>query len=430
MNQLIVDVTEATFTTEIEQAELPVLIDFWAPWCGPCKMIQPILEDLARMYQGCIKFTKVNADENKALTGKFSIRGLPTLLLLKDGQIVERAVGLNPQHGKLHFAELLDKHVEARSPQPARPLKAFNGVVELKRSTIERVRAHINAGQIHGVDTYSSIWPLCDVEANRYSLFGAALHGTVSGDYEGTFGIPDSVGLLEDVVHNYLIRTSDVEGGACRFFDESDCSCPIEWLEAIPVGADLSRVTPHFLHGFLLDLADEPLPFGATSPAGVSEVLRDAASMHARLVDGDVPSRADWRAVRAKATGVCPDFQDDPVSWGLATCAEKLAWAPEDLGTSIRNGINAVFSGLSMVAIRGMYSVEGWVEREAVVAAVWTESASDKDTSDIVEEAKAVRARHREAEKAQMDKLKLELGRKWHRGLMQSLQAVAVKRAP
>ncbi len=93
-NPKIVHLSEATFDSEVTKAALPVLVDFWAEWCGPCKMIAPLLDELADEYDGRLKIAKVNVDDNQALAGKFGIRAIPTLLVFKDGQVKEQIVGM------------------------------------------------------------------------------------------------------------------------------------------------------------------------------------------------------------------------------------------------------------------------------------------------------------------------------------------------
>ena len=93
MSQGITHVTDATFEQEVLKAEDPVLVDFWAEWCGPCKMIAPVLEEIAGEYAGKLKVTKLNIDENTATPPKYGIRGIPTLMLFKSGQVEATKVG-------------------------------------------------------------------------------------------------------------------------------------------------------------------------------------------------------------------------------------------------------------------------------------------------------------------------------------------------
>ena len=92
-SDLIKHVSDATFEADVLQAAQPILVDYWAEWCGPCKMIAPILDDLASTYQGKLQIAKMNVDENREIPAKFGIRGIPTLMLFKDGQLAATKVG-------------------------------------------------------------------------------------------------------------------------------------------------------------------------------------------------------------------------------------------------------------------------------------------------------------------------------------------------
>lgn len=90
-------VTDATFAAEVEHSPLPVLLDLWAPWCGPCLMLAPVLEQLAAELAGRVRVAKLNIDENPLTAGRFNVRSIPTLLVFKGGQEVDRIVGVQPK---------------------------------------------------------------------------------------------------------------------------------------------------------------------------------------------------------------------------------------------------------------------------------------------------------------------------------------------
>jgi len=108
VSDAIVQVTDATFQNEVLESELPVLVDYWAEWCGPCKMIAPILDALADEYAGKLKIGKINIDDNPDTPARFGVRGIPTLMLFKDGDMVATKVGAL---SKSQLAAFLDSHL-------------------------------------------------------------------------------------------------------------------------------------------------------------------------------------------------------------------------------------------------------------------------------------------------------------------------------
>jgi len=90
----IVDIDDSSFDSEIIQSDKPAVVDFWAPWCGPCKAIGPVIEELAKTYGEQINFTKCNVDDNPVTPGKFGIKAIPTLIFFKDGKVVDQITGM------------------------------------------------------------------------------------------------------------------------------------------------------------------------------------------------------------------------------------------------------------------------------------------------------------------------------------------------
>jgi len=100
------EVNDKNFSLEVLQSDLPVLVDFWATWCGPCKSIAPILDDLAKEYSGKVKIAKLNVDENRQTPSQYGVRSIPTLILFKGGKILEQVVGAVP---KTRLVSIIEK---------------------------------------------------------------------------------------------------------------------------------------------------------------------------------------------------------------------------------------------------------------------------------------------------------------------------------
>jgi thioredoxin 1 len=108
MSATTVEITDANFDSEVLKSEVPVLIDFWAAWCGPCRALAPAVEAIADQYQGRVKVGKLDVDSNGSTSARFNIRGIPTLLLFKGGQVKEQLVGLVD---KSKISDAIDRHL-------------------------------------------------------------------------------------------------------------------------------------------------------------------------------------------------------------------------------------------------------------------------------------------------------------------------------
>ncbi len=107
-SELITHTSDASFDSDVLKASTPVLVDYWAEWCGPCKMIAPILDDVSKDYSGKLRIAKMNVDENRDIPAKYGIRGIPTLMLFKDGQLAATKVGAL---SKAQLTAFIDSHL-------------------------------------------------------------------------------------------------------------------------------------------------------------------------------------------------------------------------------------------------------------------------------------------------------------------------------
>ena len=120
MSQNTVTLTDGSWDSDVLKSEVPVLVDFWAEWCGPCRMVGPTVDALAEEYKGKLKVGKLNVDDNGDTAMRYQVRGIPTLLLFKGGKVVEQRVGAMP---KAELLKVLAPHLPATPAAPAEPAK-------------------------------------------------------------------------------------------------------------------------------------------------------------------------------------------------------------------------------------------------------------------------------------------------------------------
>jgi thioredoxin len=110
MSDFVTEVNDANFEKEVLNSSQPVLVDFWAAWCAPCRMLAPTVESVAQEYQGKAKIVKLNVDENVGTSSSYGIKGIPTLVLFRNGKEADRVVGV-PSNAKDYISQMLDKHM-------------------------------------------------------------------------------------------------------------------------------------------------------------------------------------------------------------------------------------------------------------------------------------------------------------------------------
>jgi thioredoxin 1 len=108
MSGPVIEVSDATFDNEVAKSATPVFVDFWAPWCGPCRSVAPIVEELANHYQGKVKVAKINVDDSPEVAQKFMVTSIPTFILFKNGQAADRTLGAMP---KGQFQQFIDRNI-------------------------------------------------------------------------------------------------------------------------------------------------------------------------------------------------------------------------------------------------------------------------------------------------------------------------------
>nr|WP_047838884.1 thioredoxin [Burkholderia gladioli] len=303
-------VTEASFEADVMTNSRPVLIDFWAEWCGPCKALAPTLEKVARNFEGKVDIVKVNVDEHPALRERFGVRGIPALVLVNGGQEAGRIVG---NRSATQLASYLDAHL-GTATQLAKPeitLRAFGGDSQAKAARIAHLRDYLEQKQA-SPDT--PMWP--------DKISGALAFVVGSSDPDEcaiALGIPTDV--IEAV--NVLSTYRGTQFNAALFM--------ADWLESVPVGANLSRLPGRLLTSIL---SSQIVSDTLNGEARLLAIRDELVSLHAAETDGAPVPDAKWADLKQASKDVAGELGEGNAARAAAmleAASSSLARNPDVL---------------------------------------------------------------------------------------------------
>ncbi|WP_186019517.1 thioredoxin [Burkholderia gladioli] len=274
---IVKQVTEASFEADVTRNRLPVLIDFWAEWCGPCKALAPTLEKVAWSFEGKIDIVKVNVDEHPPLRKRFGVRGIPTLVLMKGAHEAGRMVG---PRSAMQLASYLDAHLGTvtQLSKPDVTLSAFGGDPQVKADRIARLRDYLTRMQpLRSLP----MWP-----ENVSSAFAFVVGSSDPDEWATALGIPTDVVELARVLSSYRGTNFNVAVFVA------------DWLESVPVGANLSALPRRLLNAVL---ASSLLSDTLGADAALLAIRDEVAALHAAEMDGSHQADARWAAVAQAA---------------------------------------------------------------------------------------------------------------------------------
>ncbi|WP_082103273.1 thioredoxin, partial [Robbsia andropogonis] len=221
------NVTESSLDIDIISNKRPVLLDFWAEWCGPCKSLMPTLEKVSAGYRGKVDFMKINVDENASVRNRFSVRGIPTLILFNEGREIARFVGAK---SATQLARLIDVQLGIKSDasvQTVTTFKAFGGDRSFKEAASAKLRAHLSAKEAAPGE---SMWDAPLVSALRVAAGEADMEKCVI-----KLGFPEEMAATAEMLSTYC--GTNIKGA--QFV--------ANWLDSVPAGANLQPVSSNLV---------------------------------------------------------------------------------------------------------------------------------------------------------------------------------------
>lgn len=329
------DVTAATFAEEILANPQPVLIDFWAEWCAPCKALAPTLEKLAERFKNEVAFVKLNVDENKDLSKEYAVRGIPTLLLMKDGKELSRTVGSRSLTQLTTFLSDELGLALGATAEPAVRRSAFRGLSEFKEARLAALREHIDRKRL---DLTASMW---DDERIQDALQFVA-EKSAPDDCAEVLGVPTALVFAVGALSSYY-RTNI---GAAEY--------ELEWLESVPPDADLSNL-PGRLLGEIL--RSEHVTAFVEGSAALSRARDSLATLHETDCDDEVPA-AQWVSLQEQLAAT-----EDTENWTHRTLAGIL----KGLARSLRRDDEILRDAIGRITTFAWHQIRfdyGWQDAE------------------------------------------------------------------